>query len=169
MSLLTSWFKSSKLNVEDVKLPDIENVAEQLAEVVETIKDDVEDVQETLKASDVVDEKLTTLLSENAALAATIAGLKAEVDSLKQSAVNESRRAALSDVVSEDKVAGLLSSVAALDDNAFGVVLNSLAENKNTKKELWAEVGQKATEAVPQDYASTVKAAAAKTINKRKI
>lgn len=174
MSLLTSWFKSSKSNVEDVKLT-AENTAPGVNPIQENLEDTLEAATEANEApsedesEDESAASLTKALADNAALLASVKELQAQVEQLKQSAVIDKRRAALSQVVAEDKVSGLLSSVAALDDDAFGVVLNSLAENKNTKKELWAEVGQKATEAVPQDYASTVKAAAAKTINKRKI
>lgn len=170
MSLLTSWFKSSKSNVEDVKLT-AENTAPEVNPIQENLEDTLEAVLESAEApsEDESAASLTKALADNAALLASVKELQAQVEQLKQSAVNDKRRAALSQVVAEDKVSGLLSSVAGLDDNAFDVVLSSLSDNKNLKKETWAEVGQKATEAVPQDYASTVKAAAAKTINKRKI
>ena len=174
MSLLTSWFKSSKSNVEDVKLTD-ENITPEVNPIQENLEDTLEAATEADEASsedaseDESAASLTKALADNAALLASVKELQAQVEQLKQSAVSDKRRAALSQVVAEDKVSGLLSSVAGLDDNAFDVVLSSLSDNKNLKKETWAEVGQKATEAVPQDYASTVKAAAAKTINKRKI
>ena len=178
MSLLTSWFKSSKSNMEDVKLTN-ENTTPELNPIQENLEDTLEAATEADEASseDASEDEseddsaasLTKALTDNAALMASVKDLQAQVEQLKQSAVSDKRRAALSQVVAEDKVSGLLSSVAGLDDNAFGVVLSSLSDNKNLKKETWAEVGQKATEAVPQDYASTVKAAAAKTINKRKI
>ena len=174
MSLLTSWFKSSKSNVEDVKLTD-ENTTPEVNPIQENLEDTLEAATEADEASsedaseDESAASLTKALADNAALLASVKELQAQVEQLKQSAVSDKRRAALSQVVAEDKVSGLLSSVAGLDDNAFDVVLSSLSDNKNLKKETWAEVGQKATEAVPQDYASTVKAAAAKTINKRKI
>lgn len=92
---------------------------------------------------------LTEALASNDTLAETVASLQSELAELKTAQAEAklaTRKAALSAVVAEDRVDGLMTNLASLDDASFHAVVDSFASAKATveKSELMTELGQDA-------------------------
>lgn len=113
----------------------------------------LEDMQKTLDATIVekdealsqltdINEKLTELESANANLVAQVEKLEGE----KADAVLTSRKEALAEVVSSEKLDGVFEAVKGLDQTAFDTILGSYAAQKATVQatEEFSEVGVEA-------------------------
>lgn len=96
-----------------------------------------------------VKELLTETLAKNDTLAEALASVEGELTSLKAEkaeAALAARKTSLSAVVAEDRVDGLMTSLAALDDATFQAVVDGFAVTKQTVEQsaLMTELGQDA-------------------------
>ncbi|MNY02431.1 hypothetical protein D3C86_1350030 [compost metagenome] len=96
-----------------------------------------------------VNELLTAELAKNDTLAEALATAEGELTSLKAEkaeAALAARKTSLSAVVAADRVDGLMTSLAALDDATFQAVVDGFATTKQTIEQsvLMTELGQDA-------------------------
>lgn len=108
-----------------------------------------------------VTAKLETATESLAAAESELVSLKAE----KADAAQAARKASLSAVVAEERVDGLMASLAALDDATFQSVVDGFAEAKQTveKSALMTELGQDAELDTPAKTEADADAADAAT------
>jgi len=147
-----------------VKLAELQAHADELATQLTASEE-----SRTLLAGNLADTgaKLTEVLASNDTLAETVASLQGELAELKTAQAEaklSARTSALSAVVAQDQVEGLMANLSGLDDTAFHAVVGTFASAKATveQSELMTELGQDAdADASVQTDADTDPAAAA--------
>lgn len=137
-----------KMSTEDdpMKLAELQTQLTELTTKLSAVESDLTIVKAEHENAAVA---LTDALAKNDTLAEALASTESELASLKTEQAEAklaARKSALSAVVAADRVDGLMTNLASLDDVSFHAVVDSFATAKATveKSELMTELGQDA-------------------------
>lgn len=168
---LSRIFKSMSDKDDPMKLAELQTQFEALTAQLATTEETLALTATNFKeASDLLADEM----AKNVAMAEALAAAQSELTSLhaeQADALQAARKASLSAVVAADRVDGLMTSLASLDDATFSAVVEGFATAKQTMEQsaMMTEIGQDAEQQASVETATDANADAADTATRAAI